>query len=213
MTSPSTRFHPWIAAVYDHLNVYFEHSQAPPHREYLATDLAGRVLEIGPGTGAMFPYYAAHGHPSASYHGAEPDPAMRRQARLTAAEAGLEVSLTGARAESLPYADDSFDALVSSCVFCSLPDVERALDEIARVVADSGEFRFFEHVRSDGWLGRGQAALTPVWRRFGGNCHLDRELAPLLLEHDRFEVTNAAKYSVGHYPIRLFLRGTASVRG
>lgn len=206
MTDASTRFHPWIAAVYDQLNVYFEHAQAPPHREYLAANLSGRVLEIGPGTGSMFPYYDAAG---AVYHGVEPDPAMRRQAKTALESLDIDVTLTAGRAEALPYADASFDYVISSCVFCSIPDMETALDEIGRVLQEGGEFHFFEHVRSDGIVGRTQKYLTPIWRRIGGNCHLDRELAPHLLNHDRFEVTEAAKYAVGHYPIRLFLRGTA----
>lgn len=211
MTDDSMRFHPWIAAVYDHLNVYFEHAQAPPHRNYLADGLSGRILEIGPGTGSMFPYYDTADGESNVYHGVEPDPTMRQQAAQSATGVAADVTLTAGRAESLPYVDDSFDYCISSCVFCSISDPVAALDEIARVLVDGGEFRFFEHVRSDGPVGYTQDYLTPIWRRFGGNCHLNRELAPLLFDNGQFTITDAAKYAVGHYPIRLFLRGSATV--
>lgn len=203
-----TRFHPWIARVYDYLNLYFEHRQAPPHREYLARDLSGTVLEIGIGTGRMFPYVEAAGSP-ATYYGVEPDPGMRRQASVRLTNADIDGSIVAGLAERLPFADGRFDAVLVSCVFCSIPDVDGALAEIARVLAPDGEFRFFEHVRSSGPVGRSQDYLTPVWRRLGGNCHLNREFVPDLRANAALELAEAGFHTSGHYPIREFVRGRA----
>lgn len=208
----STRFHPWIARVYDYINLYFEHSQAPPHRQYLTRELSGIVLEIGAGTGAMFPYIESAGT-LGTYYGVEPDPGMRRQSRAKLGEMTFDGELIAARAERLPFSDDSIDTVVASCVFCSIPDVASALSEIARVLDVDGEFRFFEHVRSPGIVGRSQEYLTPLWRRFGGNCHLDRKFIPWVDAHAALELTEAEYHTSGHYPIREFVRGRASPAG
>jgi len=204
----TTRFHPWIARLYDYINLYFEHSQAPPHREYLARDLSGVVVEIGSGTGTMLPYFEAAGF-SGRYYGVEPDPEMRRQSTARLRETTFPGAILGGRAERLPLADDTVDTVVASCVFCSIPDIRGALSEIARVLAPDGEVRFFEHVRSPGLVGRSQALLTPVWRRFGGNCHLDREFLPEVESHPDLTLAEAEYHTTGHYPIREFVRGHA----
>lgn len=205
------RFNPWIAGLYDYLNLYFEHSQAPPHRQYLASELSGTVLEIGVGTGAMLPYI----EPAAAvetYYGVEPDPMMRRQSRTRLAETTIGGEVIAARAENLPFSDDSIDTVLASCVFCSIPDVASSLSEIARVLDRDGEFRFFEHVRSPGIIGRSQDYLTPLWRRFGGNCHLNREFVPQVKRHGSLELTDVEYHTSGHYPIREFVRGRARLR-
>lgn len=115
-----------------------------------------------------------------------------------------------APAERLPFPDGSVDAVLASCVFCSIPDVDGALSEVARVLDADGEVRFFEHVRSPGVVGRSQDLLTPAWRRFGGNCHLDREFLPRVEAHAGLGVVEAERHTSGHYPIREFVRGRAT---
>lgn len=204
----SVRFHPWIARLYDYINVYFEHRQAPAHRAYLAEGLSGTVVEIGAGTGTMLPYLEREAG-SLSYYAIEPDRGMREQATARLASASFDGDIVAARAESLPLVDDCADAVVVSNVFCSIPDVDRALGEIARVLAPDGEFRFFEHVRSDGLIGRSQDLLTPIWRRAGGNCHLNRSFLPRVADHPAFTLVDAATHTAGYYPIREFARGSA----
>lgn len=53
----STDGHPIVAAVYDRFTRYAEKNIFPEHRRYLARDLHGVVLDLGVGTGAMFPYF------------------------------------------------------------------------------------------------------------------------------------------------------------
>ncbi|WP_459194831.1 class I SAM-dependent methyltransferase [Halosimplex sp. J119] len=210
MAGDDIRFHPAVAALYDPVQSYFERFQAPEHRAYLAAGLDGRVLEIGVGTGSMAPYYAEAFGSSAALHGIEPDPGMRTRARETFAENGLDVSLVSGRGERLPYADDAFDYVVECGVFCSVPEMEAMLAEIGRVLRPSGEFRFLDHVRSDGLVGRTQDALTPLWRRIGGNCHLNRRVRPVIEASDRLRVVDIDTHTVGYWPIREFVRGTAA---
>lgn len=209
---PSERGHPVAAAAYDLVNAYAERRVFPEHRRYLARDLRGEVLDLGAGTGAMFPYFrdAAERRPSLSVTAVDPDPHMRTRAERSADELGLDVAVRPARAESLPFADGHFDAVVASLVFCTIPEPERALAEIRRVLEPGGEFRFFEHVRSPGWLGRLQDAATPLWKRLTGGCHLDRRTAETVADGP-LELVDLAEMDVGWVPVKRFVRGTAVV--
>jgi ubiquinone/menaquinone biosynthesis C-methylase UbiE len=107
------RGHRWFAAVYDLLNRGAERRVIGPLRERLLRDAAGRVLEIGAGTGFSFPYYG----PSARVVATEPDPFMLRRARARrAARAGRRIQLVQAAAEALPFPEGSFDAVVAAVV-------------------------------------------------------------------------------------------------
>src|SRR5207302_11033986 len=75
-----------------------------------------------------------------------------------------------------PAPDGSFDTAIASLVLCSVPDQSAALAEIRRVLKPGGELRFYEHVRSPKRMVAGiQSAVTPVWSRLGGGCHLNRD--------------------------------------
>lgn len=205
MASGDIRFHPFVAAVYDPVQTYFEWRQAPPHRRYLARGLGGRVLEIG--AGAMYPYYDSGA--DAELHGVEPDLRMRRQAERKLGDADVDMRLVEACAESLPYPSDTFDFVVECGVLCSATDVDAAFREVGRVLKPGGEFRFLDHVRNTGVVGWSQDVLTPVWRRIGGNCHLNRRIGEELKESGAVRVTEVDRLSVGIWPIREFVRGAA----
>ncbi|MGM0388663.1 MAG: methyltransferase domain-containing protein [Natrinema limicola] len=193
-----------FAALYDRLPDRF---LIGPHREYLATDLSGPVLDLGAGTGAMIPYVDDVTDGSLEYHAIEPDPKMRRRAARKAETAGVQVHLRDARGESLPYADDSFDTVLSSLVFCTISGFDTALDEVARVLRPGGELRFLEHVRNDGWHARIQDALTPLWSRAAGGCQLNRETVARFVDHDAFEVLDVERANVGVFPATPIVRG------
>ena len=126
---------------------------------------SGRVLEVGCGTGANLEHY--DWQKIESFHATEPDPYMlkRVQPKLDAlpAEARAKVTLTEAPAEALPFADGSFDTVVSTLVLCTVTEPSRALSEIRRVLAPGGELRLFEHVRGAGFLQRVQRLIEPVY--------------------------------------------------
>jgi len=196
--------HPAFAALYDRFMP--DRFLIGPHREYLAADLSGRVLDIGAGNGVMIPYVAAAGD-DLEYHAIEPDPHMRRRAAREARGTSPEVHLRGDHAESLPYADDSFDVVLSSLVFCTIADPETALEEVARVLRPGGELRFLEHVRNDGWRARAQDALTPLWERAAGGCQLNRETVERFVGHDAFDVLEMERVTVGVFPVTPIVRG------
>lgn len=126
-------------------------------------------MEIGAGTGLNFAHYSA----GARVVALEPDPAMRERA-MTRLRSNISMRPADDELlETLP--SGSFDAVVCSFVLCSVPDIARTLRRVARVLRGGGTLAVLEHVRSPGALGRVQDALTPLWRRAAGNCHLNRE--------------------------------------
>jgi ubiquinone/menaquinone biosynthesis C-methylase UbiE len=136
-------------------------------------ETAGRVLEIGVGTGASLPYYPS----AAQVVGTEPDPYMLERARKRLSKLGRHsIEFRQAPAEQLPFDTGSFDHVVSSLVLCTVPDPPRALSEARRVLRTDGTFRFIEHVRNENMAvwGTLQDAITPVWRWFAAGCHPNR---------------------------------------
>lgn len=201
--------HRLFAALYDPVTAVAERTLFREHREFLAADLSGAVLDLGAGTGATFPYFddATERAAGVTVHAVEPDPHMRRRARRRAAALDLDVHFVGADATSLPYRDDALDVVVASFVFCTVPDVEGALSEVARVLASDGEFRFFEHVRGRGRYGRVQDAVAPAWKLAAAGCRLNRETGEWLREHPAFEVADFERFSLPVPLVTPFVRG------
>ncbi|CEM25235.1 unnamed protein product [Vitrella brassicaformis CCMP3155] len=140
-------------------------------------ELHGRVLEIGPGSGISLPFYKWDS--IEEYVGIEPNrffwdtfQARARERGVPAARVHLSsnVSLSG-------YADESFDAVVSLHVLCSVSHLKHQVSELERVLRPNGTFVFFEHIEyweEDTWIHYLQHALNPLWRRIGEGCRLNR---------------------------------------
>jgi SAM-dependent methyltransferase len=91
------------------------------------------------------------------------------------------VEFIGDTAESIPLPNGAVDAVVSTWTLCTIPDVERALAEVRRVLRPEGRFRFVEHgLAPDPGVARWQHRLTPIQKRFAGGCHLDRPIDQLV---------------------------------
>lgn len=103
-----------------------------------------RVLELGVGTGKNIPFYPL----DADIIGIDISARMLDIARERAARLGSTVTLQLADAQSLPFDDDSFDSIVGTFVFCSIPDPRAALAEVVRVLRPGGQLLLLEHVLS-----------------------------------------------------------------
>lgn len=146
----------------------------------------GRVLEIGVGTGMNLPHYRPE--QVQRLVGVDPDPHMRVRAERRLPEAPVAMELLDVNAEALPFDDASFDEIVLTFTLCTIPDAEAAVAEMHRVLVPGGQLHFAEHTRSDAgitaWV---QSAVDPVYTRFAGGCHLNRDPVALL-EAAGFEI-------------------------
>jgi ubiquinone/menaquinone biosynthesis C-methylase UbiE len=154
-------------------------------RDVLAS-ARGEVLEIGAGTGLNLSAYPS-GVRSLTL--ADPEPSMVKRLEKQAASAAAPATVVTAPAEALPFADDSFDTVVSTLVLCTVDDVSRALAEVRRVLRPSGHVALIEHVRADHErLARWQDRLHAPWLRFGYGCHCNRDTRHAL-HHAGFTTT------------------------
>jgi ubiquinone/menaquinone biosynthesis C-methylase UbiE len=135
----------FFAATYDSQMQRAERAGLKDMRRSLLDQAAGRVLEVGGGTGANLAHY---GPAVTSVTVTEPDTAMmKRLERRVHAEAP-ETIVFRAPAEDLPFEDNTFDVVVSTLVLCGVDDQPRAVREIRRVLRPQGRLLFLEHVRS-----------------------------------------------------------------
>ena len=165
--------HPLFARMYARLADQFEDKGAAQLRDEALAGLAGRVVEVGAGTGINFGHYPAT---VTEVVAVEPEPYLREIASQAAQAAALPVTVVDGVADRLPLDDASCDAGVASLVLCSVPDQAVALGELRRVIRPGGELRFFEHVLAETTgLARFQRAIDVVWPRVSGGCHADRD--------------------------------------
>jgi ubiquinone/menaquinone biosynthesis C-methylase UbiE len=93
-------------------------------RRELLAGLAGRVIEIGAGTGPNFHLYP---DTVSELVAVEPEDYLRARAEEAAARSGRVIRVVDALADELPFEDDSFDAAVAAQVLCSVPSQAAAL--------------------------------------------------------------------------------------
>lgn len=150
-------------------------------RRSLVSQVHGRVLEIGAGTGANLPFYPPGVCPLIS----EPDPEMRHelQPKLTSCPPSAPTPrLIATAAERLAFEAARFDFVVATLMLCSVEDPLSACREIRRVVKPGGRLVFMEHVRGNGRQGAWQDRLQPFWSKIGCGCHPNRDTPSILRE-------------------------------
>jgi ubiquinone/menaquinone biosynthesis C-methylase UbiE len=161
-----------FAAGYDRIMAGPEKATLRAHRQALVSQAAGRVLEIGGGTGANLSFY---GERVEALTVAEPEEPMARRLERHVRERSVDANVVHAPAEELPFEDDSFDVAVSTLVLCTVKDQQRALSELLRVLAPGGRLLFIEHVLSDDpRLARWQNRLNGLQQRVGHGCNCNR---------------------------------------
>ncbi|KAH7515970.1 hypothetical protein FEM48_Zijuj10G0084700 [Ziziphus jujuba var. spinosa] len=146
---------------------------------------AGKVLEIGIGTGPNLRYYA--GNNGVEVIGIDPNRKMEKYAKAAAMDAGLpfpNFKFIQAVGEAIPLDDASVDAIVGTLVLCSVKDVNLTLKEAKRVLRPGGLYLFVEHVAAkDGTSLRFiQSVLDPLQQTVADGCHLTRETGKNIFE-------------------------------
>jgi len=178
-----------------------------PRRRAIAL-ARGFVLEIGVGSGMNLALYG-----SAVEHICAIDPSVEllRLADRRSAAAPVSVSLARASAEMLPFADASFDTVVTAWTLCSIADPALALTETRRVLKPGGRLVFVEHgLAPQPGIARWQRGLTPCWRHIAGGCHLDRRIDELIRAAGFRLDTIETGYIKGPKPWTFLYQGSAT---
>lgn len=102
------------------------------------------ILETGVGTGKNFDYYPA----GARITAIDFSPGMLKQATRHKDRKNIPVELELMDVQSLCYADNSFDTVIATFVFCSVPLPVKGLKELYRVCKPGGQVLLLEHVLS-----------------------------------------------------------------
>jgi ubiquinone/menaquinone biosynthesis C-methylase UbiE len=142
-----------IATVYDNLEVIMEKLKFEKWREELWNDIGeilpdknGRMLEVGVGTGKNIKYYPENIHEICAIDFSEK---MLIEANKKVSKHKKDVRLIQMDAENLEFESNYFDVIVTSCVFCSVPDPQQGLKELKRVLKPDGRILMLEHMRSN----------------------------------------------------------------
>lgn len=170
----------------------------------------GRVLEIGIGSGLNLPYYSQSVR---QVIGLDPSPKLLTMARRVECPASRLVEFIEGSAEEIPLEGATVDTVVTTWTLCSIPDAARALREMHRVLTPGGRLLFVEHGRApDSNVVWWQDQLTPIWKRIGGGCHLNRAIGSLIegagFQFDRFHTG----YMRGPKPMTFMYEGSARPR-
>ena len=154
-----------IAASYDLMTMPMEWFGGKRRRKRVVKQATGQTLEVGVGTGVNLPEYGA----GVDITGIELSEPMLRRARDRARLLGRDAELIQGDVQSLSFPDSSFDTVVATCVFCSVEDPVRGLEEVKRVVKPNGKVLLLEHVRPrNPILGKLADVLSPFTRRMMG---------------------------------------------
>jgi len=191
-----------IAETYDELPIRRE---VPPEPllEELARERRVRVLDVGCGTGSWLVAQARAFGERVELAGVDPSSAMLARAK----EKMPHVPLSVASAESLPFADATFELVVTRFAFHHFTDKPRALDELTRLVAPGGAL-FLMNIAPERMPGFWVFARFPEARaenvRYWEATRIESELAQrglevqLTIEERRGEITLAEALSRAH---------------
>jgi ubiquinone/menaquinone biosynthesis C-methylase UbiE len=180
------------------------------YRSRVVPAAEGRVLELGVGSGLNLPFYSSS---IERLIGLDPSPKLLAMVRRNLRSDLPSVELIEGSAEAIPLEDRSVDTIVTTWTMCSIPNVVRALEEMHRVLRATGRLLFVEHGRApDPNVRWWQDRLTPIWKRIGGGCHLNRAIQMLIedaaFQFERFETG----YMSGPKPLTFMYEGSARPR-
>lgn len=145
-------------------------------RSRIVPKAQGDVLELGCGGGINLDHYD-HSRVT-GLAGVDPSPQLLDAARGKAKARGFDVDFRAGVAEALPFADDSFDTVLTTFTLCSVQDPKAVLGEIRRVLKPGGVILFLEHgAAPDHGPARWQRRIEPVWKSIAGGCHLTRPVS------------------------------------
>jgi ubiquinone/menaquinone biosynthesis C-methylase UbiE len=188
-----------LSPYYDLLESFLEKVAFSKWRKRVFDYLEGEnILEVGVGTGKNLEFYP----PEKRWTAIDFSPGMLNKAKIKLEKKRINVDLIEMDVQRLEFDDQSFDSVLATFVFCSVPDPIKGLKEIKRVCKKGGKIILLEHVRPSGrLLGRLLDTLNPLIVRLTG-VNINRETvanikkAGLKIEEERNLFNNLVKMVV-----------------
>jgi len=161
------------------LDFAMKRSTLVEQREWVMKQVRGQILEVGFGSGMNLPYYPREVRTLSAI---EPSTAMRDRAMKRVEKSGRTVSLIARGIDKKQFfSDGSFDTIVSTWTMCTIGDPAAALKEIYRLLKRGGRFVFVEHgLAPDRDVVKWQKRFNGFTQKWGGGCHLDRDIEAIL---------------------------------
>lgn len=146
----------------------------------------GKVLEIGIGSGLNLPFYDKA--KIDEIWGLDPSEELSEMAKQVADEESMEVRFISSGAEDIPLPDNYFDCVLVTYTMCTIPEVQRANQEIRRVLKEDGKMIFCEHGEApDQNIRKWQNRINPFWGKLAGGCNINRKI-PSLIQDSGFDI-------------------------
>lgn len=146
-----------VSGLYDSMDGMMKDSW----RKELLEHVKGEVLEVGIGTGANLSFYP----PDIHLTGIDFSPGMLKRAKkkVNTQAFPYPIDLIEVDAQQMSFPDNTFDYVVATCVYCSVPDPIKRLKEMGRVCKPDGKILLLEHMRSDNEAaGKVMDLLNPI---------------------------------------------------
>jgi len=151
-------------------------------RKKVIPDATGKVLEIGIGPGSNLKHY--NNTKVTSILGIDPSKELNQIAKKKAVKYNLNIEFLIESASSLSVDNNSIDTVVSTYALCSIPEPERTLQEIKRVLKSDGIFIFSEHGLSpDKSVSFVQNTTDLFYPKIAGGCHTNRNIEKLIFDN------------------------------
>jgi ubiquinone/menaquinone biosynthesis C-methylase UbiE len=187
------------ARIFDLFMKPFEKRALSKRRKELIPEAKGNVLEIGAGTGVNFDYYIADNISKLTIVELEINGIITNKPL----NSQINIDYVLGNVEKLPFPDETFDSVVSTLIYCSVDNPDKALSEVYRVLKPGGKMYFIEHVLPEEKHCKHLVnSLNGTWKRIG-KCNVNRETLNII-KKAKFRVESYEQFGKGVF---IFIKG------